>query len=301
MQNKLKFFAGLLLAVLLVACSNRPDNVLSRSEMTDFLVDLHRLDGSLMAKGMGNADDRENIYYYNALLKKHRITKADFDSSLVWYSKNPKKFDRVYIDVVAQLTELDKKVAAGYFHPEDSMLLRKSKTDIWPLPERKYCFSKDSATSRIHFVVRYTNLLWKDKYSLSFLYRFGKQNTYKNQRAYIRIHYADKTSDSIVFKTISDSLLRRYTVTFYARKKCRIDSLSGEILGYSAKKASLVGCVDSIQLLRYYDALAQDSILKVLDELNKATTAPVKGKKSAISKSIKDANRKVVPRESDLR
>ena len=76
--------------LLLAACNSRPDGVMSKSEMVDFLTDLHKLDGALATNGIGSSQDRENIYYYNALLKKHEITKDNFDSSLVWYSKNPK-------------------------------------------------------------------------------------------------------------------------------------------------------------------------------------------------------------------
>jgi len=102
------FLFGIIL--ILAACSNRPKDVMNQKEMTDFLTDLHKLEGSLVAKGIISPQDKENVYYYNALLKKHGITQAVFDSSLVWYTKNPKKFEKIYTQVLDNLTEFETEV-----------------------------------------------------------------------------------------------------------------------------------------------------------------------------------------------
>lgn len=273
MRNKLVYLSFVVIA-LFSSCDNRPENVMSSDEMTNFLVELHRLDGALNVKGMGNADDRRNIYYYNSLLKKYHITKADFDSSLVWYSENPKKFDRIYADVVSRLNDEEKKVNAGFYHPVDSQALRHSTLDLWPLQRRNYVFTKDSSFRRISFAVKQTELLWNDTYVLSFLHRFGKSNKAAGQNAVIRLHYSDKKTDSIVCKTTSDSLLRRYTITLKARRQVRIDSISGALLNYKAVKGSFAGYIDSVKLIRKYDAVARDSILNVLRQIENPVKKP---------------------------
>jgi len=260
---------ALFLLLLLNACNTRPSNVLSSSEMTDFLVDMHRLDGALLAKGLGDTQDSVNAAYYKVLLQKHGISKADFDSSLVWYAKNPKKFERIYFDVVNELTVLNDKVKRGYFHPQDSVRLRNIQDSIWPLAKQKFVFNKDSVPSKIQFVVKNRTFVYQDLYVLSFLHRVGKSNKAKKQHAVIRLHYQNGARDSIVCALVSDSLLRRYTLRLKARRPLRIDSVSGALLNFDAQKNKFNAFVDSVKLVRRYNSLAQDSLLKVVFDANK--------------------------------
>ncbi len=273
-------FSGLLVFIL-VACGNGQEDRLSRSEMTAFLVDLHRLDGALAAKGMGAVDDRKNVYYYNALLKKHSITKAQFDSTLVYYAKNPKKFERIYTDVIDELTQLDQKVKSGYFHPVDSAALRNSTEEIWPLARTQYKFTKDSTPVKINFTIKNRSLVWNDIYKLSFLHRVGKSDKSKNKHAIVRIFYRDRKTDSIVYKTTSDSLLRRYTITFTAHRKHSIDSITGALINYSPAKGKFNALIDSIKLTRKFDSLAQDSIRQVIN-LIENPPAPIDAKREIL-------------------
>lgn len=91
------------LSVLLSACTVRPHNVLSSKEMENVLYDLHRTEGILQAKGYGYNRDEENAGYYEAVLRKHGVTQAQFDSSLVWYTDNPRRFDKIYPKVIDRL------------------------------------------------------------------------------------------------------------------------------------------------------------------------------------------------------
>jgi DNA-binding transcriptional ArsR family regulator len=279
MPTKNRLLLLLVAFVLAFTACNKPQNdTLSRKEMTTFLIDLHKLDGALVSKGMGSVDDRNNVYYYNALLKKHGITKAQFDSTLVYYAKNPKKFERVYTDVIEELTEFDEKVKAGIFHPVDSVALRNSIESLWPLPITRYHFAKDSTASKLKFVIKNRQLAWNDQYKLSFLHQVGKSDSIKNKQAVIRIHYRNKKTDSIVCKTISDSLLRRYTITIEARRKNTIDSITGALINYNPAKGKFNALIDSIKITRKFDAIAQDSIQKVIQLIENppAKVEPVK-------------------------
>lgn len=260
--RQLLIFACLVFAF--TACNNKQENLLSRKEMTSFLVELHQLDGSLAAKGLGNTDDRSNVYYYNALLNKHGITKAQFDSTLVYYAKNPKKFERVYVDVIDKLTQLDEKVKAGYFHPVDSAALRNTMEEIWPLARKQYKFTTDSTPVKINFVIKNRQLAWKDQYKLSFIHKAENSDSTKNQHTIIRIHYSDKKTNIIRVKTVSDGLTRKHNITFYARRKHGVDSITGAIINYTPTKGKFNALIDSLTLTRKYDLVAQDSIQKAV-------------------------------------
>ena len=100
---------------ILTACSSRPDGVMSQREMKEFLTDLHLLEGLISYDPTLMSDDRMQVYYYNALFSKYGITKADFDSSLVFYTKQPKRFERIYAGVVRNIEALEKDVADGKY------------------------------------------------------------------------------------------------------------------------------------------------------------------------------------------
>lgn len=66
--------------------------------MTDVLVDFH------LAQGMAEAiDDNSEITrykYIQAVYKKHHITEAEFDSSMIYYSGRAEEFTHIYENVV---------------------------------------------------------------------------------------------------------------------------------------------------------------------------------------------------------
>ncbi len=88
---------------LLGMASCRPRGVLSPHEMRDVVYDLHRADGAIQVAGYNYSHDEELAACYKSVLDKHGITQAQFDSSLVWYTDNPQRFNKIYPKVVARL------------------------------------------------------------------------------------------------------------------------------------------------------------------------------------------------------
>ena len=66
------------------------------------MIDLHKTDALLQVCGMQYGHDEEEDMYYAAILAKHSITQAQFDSSLVWYTKHPQLFDKIYPKVLKE-------------------------------------------------------------------------------------------------------------------------------------------------------------------------------------------------------
>lgn len=92
----------ILLACSLVGC--RPHDILSRRQMQTVLIDLHKAEAVMQVSGYSTyayADVETKAYYIT--LQKHNLTQAQFDSSLVWYTKHPQLFDKIYPKVLAQL------------------------------------------------------------------------------------------------------------------------------------------------------------------------------------------------------
>jgi len=114
MRNILLCLNMLFLVACIVACGpDRPDNILSDSEMEAVLYDYHA------AKALGDAvapsDKYKATLYYLNIFEKHHTTEEQFDSTLAWYSRNPEAFDKVYQKVIKRMqdekTVLERSIA----------------------------------------------------------------------------------------------------------------------------------------------------------------------------------------------
>ena len=154
-MSRCKLFIWLLLgSIILTACTMRPSNVLSKNKMVEVLYDLHKTDGVVFVKGYTYNHDDEQTKLYESTLQKHGVTQAQFDSSLVWYTDNPKRFNKIYPKVINRLQKeldsyawLDEQIKKKKLKPEDippynldslSLALRT------PLP---LCFSAEALDS----------------------------------------------------------------------------------------------------------------------------------------------------------
>ena len=84
---------------LSASCSSRPDTVLGQDRMVDILVDVHKAEGILEVQSEQYPSDSAMAWLVQSVLTKHGVTKADYDSSLVWYSTHLRDFIRVYNQV----------------------------------------------------------------------------------------------------------------------------------------------------------------------------------------------------------
>lgn len=96
---------ALLATTLLAACSKVPDGILSEKKMQGVLTDM------LLAEAMVNVDyntyksDTMKLALYESVFRKHDITQAVYDSSLVWYGRNLDIYMEVYNRVLADLNK----------------------------------------------------------------------------------------------------------------------------------------------------------------------------------------------------
>lgn len=258
----------LLLAVILIgsifitSCSRRPKGVLNQKKMENLMVDLHVLEGSLRASGYSYADENKKNVYYRTLFDKYGISQVEFDSCLSWYTKHPKQFERIYANVITRLETLRTDVEKGKYHPVDSTALS-GLVNLWTLPT-KYVFTKDSTRNLLHFEVVNEHLLANDRYELSFLHRVAPSDSSYNPHAVFYVNYLNGVVDSIYTKTANDSVLRKYTLKFKARRDLKIKSLSGYILGTDSALGKMSAFVDSVKLIRRFNPFRQDSIRSVV-------------------------------------
>lgn len=273
MPRKLKNTFLYCVVVILSACGNRPDGVMTRREMQAFLIDLHLTEGVLMSES--SLSENEKASYYQALFQKHGISKAEFDSSLVYYTKNPKMFERIYAKVTKHIENVKADVEAGKYLPEipDSIRLKPAEVNIWQTVT-SFTFPEDTLPLNLRFGLANDYLQTKDVYRFSFRMRTFPHDSVKSGYTVFRIHYAGGRTDTLFRQVLNDSVLRRYRFTFTAFRNFKIDSLSGVFFAGEHDADTVRTYVDSISLIRKYIPAIQDSLRLQLDTVFRFNLKP---------------------------
>ena len=248
--------------------------------MENLLFDMHLLEGSLRASGFEYSSEFDKNSYYLALFEKYDISKADFDSCLTWYTKHPKRFERIYANVMTRMEELQADVEKGKFHPQDSISLT-GEENLWK-DSIQFVFTKDSARNKLFFEIADTNLLYKDFYELSFIHRIAPSDSSINPHAVMYVNYLNGFVDSIYTKTPNDSVKRRYTLKLKAREQLKIKSLSGYLLGSDSAIGKMSATIDSVKLYRRYNQFKQ---VGIRSEINRIDTTTVQEPDTMVEES----------------
>lgn len=107
MKNFLTYLLLLILPVISScgkAGSKSGEGILSEEKMVELLVDTHLIDAILSADNSRSEVKRDKaLFYYPSVLEKHGVTKAQMDSSIAWYMRNPALYNRIYEKVVKNL------------------------------------------------------------------------------------------------------------------------------------------------------------------------------------------------------
>ncbi|MEZ5197170.1 MAG: DUF4296 domain-containing protein [Bacteroidales bacterium] len=117
MKNNILFIGFVLWSVFLSNCtqsidkrSKPPDDLLSREEMVDIIVDLELYDAIINTESK-KKDNKDTVNYkkfhlYNSILEKHSITREQFNRSFEYYQNDLDFLDGIYADVITRLSKM---------------------------------------------------------------------------------------------------------------------------------------------------------------------------------------------------
>jgi Domain of unknown function (DUF4296) len=104
----------LFFALLGASCNSilnsKPSALLSEEEMTEVLVDIHLTEAALRVAddSLARLNDTTKLrILFAAVYKKHNIDPDDFNVSLDYYLQHIDELDKIYVEVINRLTELD--------------------------------------------------------------------------------------------------------------------------------------------------------------------------------------------------
>ncbi len=107
MQKALIF--GMLILFLFTSCGRKSKKgLIPEDKLVPMLVDLH-LTVAIQYSGehLKIHSSVDSVDYYSYIFEKYGYTRADFDSTLAWYTRRPGDFVEIYDEVIMQLTRIN--------------------------------------------------------------------------------------------------------------------------------------------------------------------------------------------------
>lgn len=200
MRLLLKVFFPLFFLLLLSCEVGIPDYVVPPKKMESFLYDYHLIQS--MSSEFSSLDYKEKLFY-DYIYKKHNVTKENFDSSMMWYSRYPKYLKRIYEDLevkleaeVASLNDARASFEDGVFL--EAAFLATDTAQLWT-SSRMRLLASTHVNSKLAFAFdapKDSTFLKGDSLAFSFgAYFITGGNDVVKQEAYasIRVDYLDGT------------------------------------------------------------------------------------------------------------
>jgi hypothetical protein len=259
-----------MLLVLVSSCQvKRPKTVMSDSKMENVLYDYH------IAKAMSDelpySDNYKKVLYVESVFQKYGITQADFDTSMVWFARNPDVIAKVYENVNKRLKGerdlVNRLIALRDDKPIES--LPGDSIDVWAW-RHIYRLTGVPLDNKLTFVFPAdSNFQERDTLRWSVRFRFYPEQS-DSLRVPIMSMQLVYANDSLIsdLRKIYASGVESLTLT--SDTLGEIKEVRGFVY-YPSTSLSDVLWIDSVSLMRYHvvDSLAleQDSLALEQDSL----------------------------------
>lgn len=256
------------LLVLLSACTPKvPGEYIQPGDMEDILYDYFVSQGMAREEDDGGrVMDYRRELYFDAVLKKYDVTRAEFDSSLVYYYTRADRFVKIWKNVQDRLGEaaIDYGASAGEVETFTARSLTGDTANIWNgvfsqalVPYAPY--------NRLQYSIQADTAFRKgDSFMLTWYSNFLYQSGSKDAVAYMAIRYKN---DSIASQTVHFS-----TDGFSQLRMDGCDEPVKEVKGfvylgqgYETTSAMRMLILSNIQLIRFHkkaDVVKEPELMK---------------------------------------
>lgn len=255
------WLVGILLSCLIVGCGKQiPSDVIQPSQMEEILYDYH------LSVSMTNNLKSDEYYkrkaYQDYIFQKHSVTEAEFDSSMVWYTRHTSELAAIYSNLSERFKK-DKQRIEMFLNArgeEEFVSLPGDTVDAWPY--RKLYWLADNPMNNL-FVFEIepdTNFHLKD----AFLWKANY--TFLSEGSVIMAMNVQYDNDSVIgqskqiVRSGMDSIYLHTDSTYQIKKINGFFYLSGD----SLQKPNVL--INDVSLTKYHapkDSIAselQDSI-----------------------------------------
>lgn len=249
-------------AALMVSCKpSVPSEYIQPDDMEDLIYDYHVAQGIAMQQdGSQNYNRRLN---FELVLKKHGLTQAQFDSSLVYYYTRADRFQEIYKHVQERLNnEAEKYGAAVSEGPIKAASLSGDTADVWK-GNRALMLLNDRPYHLYQFAQKAdTAYRAGDSFMLSMNTTWLMQQGNRQATVYLAITYAN---DSTVkqYSTVSSSGNTTLRIPYC---KERVKEIKGFVMcgmrpSTDDTNSLCVLFVNNIQLFRFHNKIIEQPVM----------------------------------------
>ena len=234
-----------------------PSGVLSKGKMTDILYDYHL--ALAMAHMDDNGDKGQSLAYREAVLRKHDVTSAEFDSSMVYYMRHTELLEDVYKDLTDRYN--NEITAMGGSAKEGGEFANLSATgdtaNVWNLAT-SMVFMPVKPFNSTSFDIKVDSTFHKgDRLMLDFDTQFIYQDGMRNGVAMLAVQFGN---DSIAQRTIMIQSTQHYSVELSDDDSLGIKSVKGYFMlmnddngtGVSSQTTLKLMFLEHIKLIRMH-------------------------------------------------
>lgn len=150
MTNRLRIYGMIMLICVAASCSRVPKNIISEKKMRAVLYDMQLAEGLVETRHDIYQVSTEREEVYNAVFAKHRITQAEYDSSLVWYGKHMDLYVRIYRLVLKDVNESVAALGDIKPSPLSGEVSAKDSVDVW-IYNRNHVFNPSLTFNALTF------------------------------------------------------------------------------------------------------------------------------------------------------
>ena len=248
MRNKCVFILVILL--LAVSCKNkRPAGVLNPSKLEDVLFDYHI--ARSIAGLSGDSIDFRRMEYTEAVFRKYRISRAEFDSTMLWYSRHTNELYNVYQNIEKRLNKEASLLGIQTSNANSySKLSDKGDTaNVWKGRDF-YCLTTKDANNLLSFNIKAdTSYYPQDRLLWNFRPRFVYQSGRRDAVVSLSVRYDNDSVGTVTQHLGSDG---EYSISLDVANR-RIKRVYGFVYHNAPwTKEEKILIIDNISLVRFH-------------------------------------------------
>lgn len=279
-----------------VACGKQiPDDIIQPSEMEELLYDYH------LALTMGNdlsySDRYKRESYKNYVFDKHGVTEAEFDSSMVWYTRNSTVLTDIYKNLQKryELAEEQMRSELNKRSGQITVSLSGDSVDVWS-DRNLYWLTTSPLTNRLNFDLK-ADTTFHERDILVFEADYNFLSYQKNAaKAVVAVNITFKNDSILGISKVIDRSGKEQLV-LQPDSAYEYKSVSGFVYFNNPDSADVSLLLNNIKLVRYRENSFKSSLPSSVQSVSSNKNKPEESikEKNSIDKreEVKISERKI--------